>query len=463
MGVQLPPLAPTKKGVSVILQKESSTQSPSLEQKKTLNSFRFCKEQLSFNLTNKYGSYFYDALITVPQSIVDQIFNKAVKKQSEKIQSVGFKNTLDDYISVTFKQSLIEYTKEFLLRFCVLDFLYEQLTNYKITCSQDPRLLDIQLNPGQPALFTFSMNTTPAITLLDWKYFVFKAPRRKNYKDIDRQVDFFLKEESTNQKNATSETISLFDWVYFTIETDEPVLLSEFWIHIADEEISTPLRELFLGRKKGDQFVVHNTGFEEYLSSTLIVEYPFIITICDIVPNAFFCIELFKQFFKIKTQKDTHKKLIEIFSYRNDLSQRRSMVEDALGLLRSRHEIEIPEHLILRQKKHILENVQANPDYNVYKRQPNFERYLDQLALKQSQEIALVDQIAQKENVIVTHDDIKGYLNLTKRNRTKEFLYFPIYQNFKNGQAMPLVIGTIKHNCLREKVVNYIIYHLTKK
>ena len=75
----------------------------------------------------------------------------------------------------------------------------------------------------------------------------------------------------------------------------------------------------------------------------------------------------------------------------------------------------------------------------------------------------LVRTIAQKENIIVTHDDVRGYLNLTKRNRTKEFLYFPIYENFKNGQAMPLVVGTIKQNCLREKVVNYIIYHLTKK
>lgn len=446
-----------------MLQKEGSAPLPSLEQKNTLGSLNFCKEQLSFSLTNKYGSYFYDALITVPQSIVDQIFNRAVKKQSEKIQSIGFKNTLDDYVSVTFKQSLVEYTKEFLLRFCVLDFVYEQLINYKITCSQDPRLLDIQLNPGQSATFTFSINTTPVISLLDWKYFVFKAPRRKNYKDIDRQVDFFLKEESINQANATLETVSLFDWVYFTVETGEPVLLSEFWIHMADEEISTPLREVFLGRKKGDRFIVHNTGFEEYLSSTLIVEYPFIITICDIVPHAFFCVELFKQFFKIKTQKDTHKKLIEIFSYRNDLSQRRSMVEDALGLLCSKHTIEIPEHLILRQKKRILETVQSNPDYNVYKRQAHFEEYLNKLALKQSQEIALVDQIAQKENVIVTHDDVRGYLNLTKRNRTKEFLYFPIYENFKNGQAMPLVVGTIKQNCLREKVVNYIIYHLTKK
>lgn len=463
MGVQLPPLAPTKKGVSVILQKEGKEPLPSLEQKNTLESFQFCKEQLSFSLTNKYGSYFYDALITVPQSIVDQIFNRAVKKQSEKIQSVGFKNTLDDYVSVTFKQSLLEYTKEFLLRFCVLDFVYEQLINYKITCSQDPRLLDIQLNPGQSAIFTFSINTTPTVSLLDWKYFVFKAPRRKNYKDIDRQVDFFLKEESAHQKNATPDTISLFDWIYFTIETGEPVLISEFWIHMADEEISTPLRELFLGRKKGDRFVVHNTGFEEYLSNTLIVEYPFVITICDIVPHAFFCIELFKQFFKIKTQKDTHKKLIEIFSYRNDLSQRRSMVEDALGLLCSKHIIEIPEHLILRQKKRILETVQSNPDYNVYKRQAHFEEYLNKLALKQSKEIVLVDQIAQKENIIVTHDDVRGYLNLTKRNRTKEFLYFPIYENFKNGQAMPLVVGTIKQNCLREKVVNYIIYHLTKK
>lgn len=462
MGVQLPPLAPTKKGASVVIQTESKLSACSLQQS-SLGSFKFCKGHLSFTITAKHGDYFYDAAITVPQSMVDSIFNRAVKYQSEKIQSIGFKNSLDDYVAITFKQSIVEYTKEFLLRFCVLDFLYEQLILNKITCSQDPRLLEITLNAGEPATFLFSINTSPAISLLDWKYFVFKAPRRKNYKDIDRQVDSFLKEESVNQKLSNPGIVSLFDWVYFTVETTENGLVSEFWIQMADEEISTPLRELFLGRKKGERFVVHNHGFEEYLSSSLIVEYPFIIIIHDIVPHMFFCLDLFKQFFKIKTQKDTHKKLIEIFSYRNDLSQRRSMVEDALSLLRTKHEIKIPEHLLLRQKKRILEAVQTNPDYSVYKRQPHFEQYLDQLALKQSQEIALVDQIAHKESIAITHDDLKGYLNLTKRTRTKEFLYFPIYENFKNGQAMPLVIGTMKQNCLREKVVNHIIYHLTKK
>jgi len=426
-------------------------------------SLSFAKEGLSFIITEKYGDYFYDALITIPAVMVDEIFNYAVTQQAQKIQSVGFKKTLDGYVATAYKQSVIEYTKEFLLKFCVLDFLYEQLLYHKISCSQDPRLLEINLNPGYPATCIFSINTTPPIALLDWKYFIFKAPRRKNYKDIDRQVDFFLKEEIANQSKKTLNTVSLFDWVYFTVQAGNGNLLAEFWIQIADEEIATPLRTLFLGRKKNETFTTTNTGFAEYLSNGIIIDWSFVITIYDIVPHSFFCLELFKQFFKIKTQKDTHKKLIEIFSYRNDISQRRSMVEEALRLLRTKHVINIPSHLILRQKKRILENVQKNPDYAVYKRQPHFEKYLEELALKQCEESIIVDQIAHKENISLTHDDLKGYFNLTKRNRTKEFLYFPIPENHFNGQTMPLVLGTIQQVCLREKTINYIIYNLTKK
>jgi FKBP-type peptidyl-prolyl cis-trans isomerase (trigger factor) len=427
---------------------------------------KLCKDQLSFEIINQEGYYFYTIEIEVPATIVDSVFEAAVTGQAESIDSAGFKknNAPLDYIKTAYKNTIINYTKEFLLKFCVFDFLYEKLIVYKLFSANDPQLVSIYIEPGKPGIFKFELNSTAPIQFFDWKYFVFKAPRRKNYKDIDRQVDSFLNEELSNFSNTKNKlTTTFFDWVYFSVQTLKGSLTTSFWLQLSDEEIATPLRELFLEKSIGQQFATENNGLEEYLSNGLITNIPFLVTIHDIVPHAYFCIDLFKNFFKIKTQKDVHKKLIEVFSYRNDMSQRRAMVEESLELLRLKHTINVPNHLILRQKSRILNVVQKNPDYNVYKRHAHFEDYLHRLAYKQASEIVLVDQIAYAENIQVTHADIKGYLNLLKRNRTKEFIYFELPESQKNGQAIPVVLGQIKQSCLREKTVNYIIYHLTKK
>ena len=47
-----------------------------------------------------------------------------------------------------------------------------------------------------------------------------------------------------------------------------------------------------------------------------------------------------------------------------------------------------------------------------------------QLAEKQAREEIIIDQIAYQEHIVANHQDIKTYLNLIKRARTKEFIYF---------------------------------------
>ena len=179
--------------------------------------------------------------------------------------------------------------------------------------------------------------------------------------------------------------------------------------------------------------------------------------------NAYFSFEDFKQHFRLKTNKDIHSKLIEIFSYRNDLSQRRSMVEEALKLLIAKHHVEASSYLVLRQQKIVLEAVQSNPDYQVYKAQSNFKSIVSQLATKQVKEMILIDQLAHNENIKITNQDIKNYLNLLKRPRTKEFIYFTPPPTKIDGQEMPIPAALFKQCCLREKTLNYAIYHLTRK
>ena len=157
--------------------------------------------------------------------------------------------------------------------------------------------------------------------------------------------------------------------------------------------------------------------------------------------------------------KDMHR---FFFSYRNDVSQRLAMVEEALKLLLSRHRFFAPHYLVLRQQKIILSAIQNNPDYNVYRKQKDFNFWVQQLAEKQVKETLLIDQLIYRENIAVTNDDIVNYLNLDKRSRMKEFIYFNLPFNHYE-QEIPLAAHELYRVCAREKAINYIIHYLTKK
>ncbi len=43
------------------------------------------------------------------------------------------------------------------------------------------------------------------------------------------------------------------------------------------------------------------------------------------------------------------------------------------------------------------------------------------------------------------------------------FIYFPFIKSQENGQEVPIEQETLNHFCLKEKAVNHIIHHLTKK
>jgi len=77
--------------------------------------------------------------------------------------------------------------------------------------------------------------------------------------------------------------------------------------------------------------------------------------------------------------------------------------------------------------------------------------------------MVFIDKLAYHENLAVSDDDVKGYLNLLNRPRMKEFIYFDLPLFKIQGQQMPIPEHKLKRICLREKAINYVIYHLTKK
>ena len=211
----------------------------------------------------------------------------------------------------------------------------------------------------------------------------------------------------------------------------------------------------------GDEFISASSCLQEYFHTQLDTKYSFKIIIIDRIQASHFSFDQFKHHFKIKNTKEMHQKLIEVFSFRNDISQRRMMAEEALRLLISKHHVEVPHYLVLRQQKSVLESVQHNPDYHVYKTENSFKDMIKQLALKQTRELLFIDQLSYHESISVNMDDIKSYLNLLKRPRTKEFIYFNPPLTKIQGQEMPLPTQILKRCCLREKTLNHVIYHLT--
>jgi FKBP-type peptidyl-prolyl cis-trans isomerase (trigger factor) len=339
----------------------------------------------------------------------------------------------------------------------------------KIAFVGEPRLEDIILEPDQDARYTFAYTPVPHVSIRDWRYLPFKPPLRKKYQDIDKQaLSFITQEQALHDAYATHE-IAANDWVLFEIillnlkQTPLADALNEqVWIQISGEEAGEPFRLLFAGKKKGDQFISNHICLQEYLGNNLDIAYEFQITIKEVLPYAYFCFELFKEQFKLKSERKTQQKIIEIYSLRNDVSLRRAIVEDALALLARTYQFDIPEAAVLRQEKIVLDELQENPDYAVYKMQHNFEQEVWQLAHKQLREHMVADYFAYQENIAVADSDVYQYLNLTKRPRTKEFIYFMHPTLKANEEEEPIPHELLKLLCRKEKAINHLLHHWSK-
>ena len=412
------------------------------------------------------------AVVIVPDNYVDVLYQQASLAHKNNVHTHGFAkgSTPLEYVEQNYRASILTHVKEFLLKYFVISFLYQKLGQQKIVVAGEPRLYDIVLEPHHPAEFYFELSMGPEINLQAWKNLPFKSPKRKNYKDIDRQVESFIKEELAASKTSDPDVIAIGDWICFDICLIDENNVTPFgshrenlWLHIGNEEADEPFQEIFLGKKKGDQFCTQQHCLQEYFSNHITTTYNFCLDIKDVVHNSFFSLDLFKYHFRLKTNKELQQKLIEVFSYRHDLSLRRAIVEEALSLLIAKHDFEVPPYLVLREQQIVLESVFTNPDYNVYKTQPNFKEYIHKLAVKQAKETLLIDQLAFEENLNITNNDVKNLLNLTKGPRTKEFIYFKLPSTKIEAQEVPVSSALFKQSCLREKTLNYVIHHWTKK
>ena len=410
--------------------------------------------------------------VIVPQAFIQQFFKHAAQIKQLDSDSQGFKKggVPLDYIQVHYKKNILSHMQEIFLKHFVIDALLEYIQKSKILIVGQLKLTDIKMDTDQDAVYTFEGILPKEVYIQRWKNLPFKATQRKKYRDIDNQVKSFLEEEEGRQLIYQIEnSIQVNDWVCFDtwiIDIDKKPLFhnkkSHLWLKIGDEEPDLIFQELFLNKRINDVIITDNQSLRQFFCSSFDAPYTYAIEIKDRLPYKFFSVEYLKHHFKLKTKKDLHNKLIEIFSYSSDVSQSRSIADMALNTIIKRNNILVPPSSVLAQKEQIIQELQRKPDYTLYKMKPDFDDSITSLAKKQLYEIVAVDYIAYTENLTVNHMDIKAYFNLMQRTRTKEFLYFNPPETQIDGQEFPITVESIKKACLREKALNHIIHHLTR-
>ncbi len=429
------------------------------------------KDTLCFS-AKKISSNLFRSEVLVDSSLIKSVYNQTLRVFQKQTILPGFKKetTPISYLEKNFKGSIESNVKNYLFKHFVLDFLMDNVRKEKITLANYPRLIKIETLTNKQMIFSFDLSVACPFELKEWKFFIFRAPKRKRYKDLDKQVSLFIKRESNILKKNKSEEVDEGDWVLF--ETDlinsrnqviSSPYKSKFWIKINNEYIKKPFQSSLIGKKINESLTTNYLPIKnDFSSEQENNKFFYKITIKKITKGKNFSLESFKNTFKLKSKIDVHNKLIEVFSYRNDISQRRSIIEEVFHLLLSKHRFEVPKHFAVRRQEDILSYLKKHPDYVVYRQNKDFYKQIITLAEKQLKEEILIDQIAYKENLDINHNDIQNYLYLFNNNRLKEFVYFkPSLEKIDNTET-PLQTGILKQYVMREKTLNHVIYELTK-
>lgn len=415
------------------------------------------------------SSHLLKISIEVDTSVVDSLNSKALDSfKNGNVEGIDKNNIPTEYIHEAYQAEIRRKIKHYLFQHLVTDMLMHEVGVRKINIANYFRLSSIEkLNSGG-IVYHFDVSIADPIELKEWKNFAFKSPKRKRYKDLDKQVIFFIESQTVSKKSIT-HSIEKGDWVLFDATLlnaqNMPLntnLTSSFWICAGHQAVNEPFIEELLGKNIKDSFISNNLDTLHQDATLHTHTYTFRIDIKATVKGSGFSVDMFRTNFKLKNKIEIHNKLMEVFSYRNDTSQRKAIIDEVFHLLLSKHRFEIPKHLVLRRQEDIVQILSQQPDYHVYKANKDFEIFVEMLAEKQLKEEIIIDQISQTEHIKTDIRDATQYLHLWSNKRLKEFIYFkPLLVNLDDTEN--LINTTIFNQAvLREKTLNHVIHVLSR-
>ena len=249
---------------------------------------------------NPISSHLIKASVTVNPSIVKPLWLNTVEiYRHDRIEGFDQTTIPAEYVSEVFKGEIHSKIKHYLFNHIVIDFLFNELTKRKIAVANTPRLNFIETQCDEKLVYHFNISTSDLLELKDWKLFAFKSPKRKRYKDLDKQVIAFMDNRAEGAPALT--TVTENDWVMFQAtpvnEADEPLsahLSSLFWIFTQRQEVIEPFIIELLGKKLDEAFFTTSIDLYQDEIKAEHHSYRYRINIMAIVKGANFCLETFK-------------------------------------------------------------------------------------------------------------------------------------------------------------------------
>ena len=280
------------------------------------------QQQKIFSLRiDPVSSHLCKATVSINPKLVRMIYDQTVKLFLPKsLYGITKDVTTNDYIEENSKDEIIKKVRQYLFKHFVMNFLISEIIEKKIHISNSPRLAKID-GSLENMSFVFDLALVDPLEIKEWRNFSFSAPKRKRYKDLDKQVENFIAEEATYTKNMNKDSVEKNDWVYFDatllgndLQPLSKYLMSSMWINITNEDVIDTYKNIFLHRKFDESFITNELELDEAVNDYDDHRYNFLIKINAIYKGKRLSLDNLKSTFKLKNKIDIHNKLMEIFS-----------------------------------------------------------------------------------------------------------------------------------------------------
>jgi len=428
----------------------------------------FGSQSFDFKVT-EYSSHLWHITVKIPPTLITHIQDHITHTYRNYSIVPGFscENLPISYTQEYFAAEIERDTKKFILNHFVAESLFSYLEGKKIITANLPRLHAINGSFEKGFSYTFALSLAPHLNIEQWKNFTFIPPKRKNYTDLDIQVENFLSIFDKHTQMSLSPHLEHGDWTCFSARMHTPHLSNplqddiRYWIQLPPNGNPTTLSHYFLGTTKGSTFSVPATLFSHTPDANKKSSYYFDITIIEVLKNNIPSRQALQHSLNIETAEELHNKLIEVFSYRNDISLRKSIIEEFFYHLFSSYRFDIAPHAITRRKEYFLTLMKRDPDNTVYTKQKYFFSYLAKLAEEKLKEEVIIDTIAFHEMIDVQESEIINYLQLYSHDRLREFIYFFPLQDDLATPCEPISQRMLAQAIRREKTLNTAIQKLS--